>query len=112
MLVDKTICGLVLYNHANFYRFEETSSYWLGERTSFFLCFSLVNKRLTSGITVYSHTVTNIENLCGPCTAAKAELSDFFHSNSRNVLAISGSCIGYVTSVFGGHVINQEPTKT
>ena len=27
MLVDKTNFGLVLYNHANFYRFEETSSY-------------------------------------------------------------------------------------
>ena len=26
MLVDKTNFGLVLYNHANFYRFEETSN--------------------------------------------------------------------------------------
>ena len=26
MLVDNTNFGLVLYNHANFYRFEETSS--------------------------------------------------------------------------------------
>ena len=28
MLADKTNFGLVLYNHANFYWFEETSSYW------------------------------------------------------------------------------------
>ena len=28
MLADKTNFGLVLYNHANFYQFEETSSYW------------------------------------------------------------------------------------
>ena len=27
MLVDKTNFGLVLYNYANFYRFEESSSY-------------------------------------------------------------------------------------
>ena len=29
MLVDKTNFGLVLYNHAIFYQFEETSSNWL-----------------------------------------------------------------------------------
>ena len=45
MLVDKTNFGLVLYNHANFYRFEDTSSYWSVKRTSVFLCFSLVRKR-------------------------------------------------------------------
>ena len=28
MLADKTNFGLVLYNHTNFYLFEETSSYW------------------------------------------------------------------------------------
>ena len=28
MLVDKTNYGLVLYNHANFYGFDELSSYW------------------------------------------------------------------------------------
>ena len=28
MSVDKTDFGLALYNHANFYRFEETSTYW------------------------------------------------------------------------------------
>ena len=64
MLVDKTKFGLVIYNHAKFYRFEETSSYWSVKRISVFLCFSLVNKRHTSGITVYNHTVTNIEKLC------------------------------------------------
>ena len=31
MLVDKTIFGLVIYNHTNFYQFEETSSYWSKE---------------------------------------------------------------------------------
>ena len=44
MLVDKTNFGLVLYNHANFYQFEETSSYWLVKGISVFLCFSLVNQ--------------------------------------------------------------------
>ena len=67
MLVDKTNFGLVLYNHANFYRFEETSSYWLVKRISVFLCFSLANQWHTSGITVYNRTVANIEN-----TAARA----------------------------------------
>ena len=64
MLVDKTNFGMVLYNHANFYRFEEISSYWSVERISIFLCFSLVNQRHTSGITVnmYNRTVTNIGN--------------------------------------------------
>ena len=68
MLVDKTNFGLVNYNHVNFYRFEETSSYWSVRRISAFLCFSLVSQRHTSGITVYNRTVT----LCGPCIAAIA----------------------------------------
>ena len=62
VLIDQINFGLVLYNHANFYQFEETSSYWSVERISVFLCFSLVNQRHTSGITVYNRTVTNIEN--------------------------------------------------
>ena len=62
MLVDKTNSGLVYFNHANFYRFDEPSSYWSVERISVFLCFSLVNQRHTSGITVYNRTVTIIEN--------------------------------------------------
>ena len=41
-----------VYNHANLYRFEETSSYWSVKRISVFLCFWLVNQRHTSGITV------------------------------------------------------------
>ena len=45
LLVDKTNFGSVLYNHANFYRFEETSCYWSVTRLSVFLCFSLVNQR-------------------------------------------------------------------
>ena len=36
MLVDMTNFGLVLYNHANFYRFEETSSYWSFNEYQFF----------------------------------------------------------------------------
>ena len=62
MLVDKTNFGLVLYKHANFYWFEETSSYWLVKRISVFLCFSLVNQQHISRITVYNRTVTKIEN--------------------------------------------------
>ena len=62
MLVDKTNFGSVLYNHANFYRFEEISSYWSVMRRSGFLCFSLVNQRYTSAITVYNRIVTNFEN--------------------------------------------------
>ena len=62
MLVDKTDFGLVLYNHANFYRFEESSSYWSVKRISVFLCFLLVKQRHISGITVYNRTVTNIVN--------------------------------------------------
>ena len=62
MSVDKTDFGLVLYNHANFNRLEETSSYWSVKQILVFLCFSLVNQRHTSCITVYNRTVTNIEN--------------------------------------------------
>ena len=62
MSVDKTDFGLVLFDHANFYRFEETSSYWSVKRISVFVCFSLVNQWHTSYITVYNRTVTNIEN--------------------------------------------------
>ena len=54
MLVDNTNFGSVIYNHANFYLFEETSTYWLVERISVFLCFSLVNQRHSSSIIVYN----------------------------------------------------------
>ena len=69
MSVDKTDFGLVLCNHANFNRFEETSV----KQISVFLCFSLVNQRHTSCTTVYNRTVTNIEN-----TAAIAVVVVFF----------------------------------
>ena len=72
MSVDKTNFYLVLFNHANFYRFEEASSYWSVKRISVFLCFSLVNQQHTSGVTVYNCTVTDIENSVGPCIAAIA----------------------------------------
>ena len=64
-LVDKTNSGLVLYNRANFYGFEESSSYWSVKQILVFLCFSLVNQQHTSGITVYNRTVTNIKNTAG-----------------------------------------------
>ena len=54
MLVDKTNFGLVLYSRDNFYRFEESSSDWSVKLISVFLCFSLDNKRQTSGVTVYN----------------------------------------------------------
>ena len=57
MLVDKNNFGLVIYYHANFYRFDEISSYWALKRMSFFLFLSLVNRQHTSGITVYTVTV-------------------------------------------------------
>ena len=74
MLVDKTNFGLVICNHANFYRFDEPSSYWSAKRISVFLCFSLVSQRHTYSITVYNRTVTNIENTvrAGPCITAIA----------------------------------------
>ena len=59
---DKTDFGLVIYNHANFYRFGETSRYWSVKQMSDFLCFSLVNQRHISCITVYNRIMTNIEN--------------------------------------------------
>ena len=36
MLADKANFGSVRYNHAYFYRIEETSMYWLVERISVF----------------------------------------------------------------------------
>ena len=72
MLADKTNFGSVLYNHANFYQFEETSNYWLVELISIFFSFSLINQRHTSSIIVYNPIVTNIENPCWPCIAAIA----------------------------------------
>ena len=39
MLVDKTNFGLVIYNHASFYRFDEPSSYWSVKRISLFSAF-------------------------------------------------------------------------
>ena len=62
ILFVKTSFDQVIYNQANFYQFEETSSYWSVKRISVFFCFSLVNQRHTSGITVHNRTVTNIAN--------------------------------------------------
>ena len=65
MLVDKPNFGLVIYNHAKFYQFEETSSYWSIKQIPVFLCFSLVNQGHTCGITEYNLTVTYIKNTAG-----------------------------------------------
>ena len=82
MLVDKTNFGLVLYKLANFYRFEESSIYRSVKRISVCLCFSLVNKRHTSGITVYNHTVTNIGNTMRAVHSCNSWFS--FQSNPKN----------------------------
>ena len=82
MLVNKTNFGSVIYNHANLYRFEETSSYWLVERISVFLYFSLVNHRHNFGIIVYLRTVTNIKDLCGPCVATIAGFPATFYATN------------------------------
>ena len=81
ILVDKTNFGLVIYNHANVNRFEETSSYWSVKRISFFLCFSLISQRHTAGITVYNRTVT----LRGPCIAAIAGIVPFIFILNYNL---------------------------
>ena len=60
-LVDKTNFGLVIYNHANFYRFEETSSYWSGKRTSVFSAFHWSTSD-TPPASQCTTVVTNIEN--------------------------------------------------
>ena len=65
MLVDKTNLGLVLYNHDNFYRFDELSSYWLVKTNISFSVFFIGQPGHTSGITVYNRTVTYIENCAG-----------------------------------------------
>ena len=89
MLVDKTNFGSVFYNHTNFYQFEETSSYWSVKRISAFLCFSLVNQRHTSGITVYIHTVTNIKNTvqamhsCLPMLIDKTNFGSVFYNHTN-----------------------------
>ena len=89
MLVDKTNFGSVFYNHTNFYQFEETSSYWSVKRISAFLCFSLVNQRHTSGITVYIHTVTNIKNAvqamhsCPPMLIDKTNFGSVIYNHAN-----------------------------
>ena len=71
MLVDKTKFGLVLYNHANIYRFDEPSSYWSVKRISVFPWFSLVNQRHTRPASQCITVQWSIsEMLCGPCIAA------------------------------------------
>ena len=77
MLVDKINFGLVLYYHANFYPFEELSSYWSVKQISVFSAFHW------SSITVYNRIVTNTENTVHNCT------SWFFSSPEYEVLMVS-----------------------
>ena len=64
--------GLVLYNHANFYRFEETSSYRSVKRISVFSAF----RWSTSGAPPASQCVAVrwpvSRALCRPCVALMA----------------------------------------
>ena len=102
MLVDKTNFGLVLYNHAKFYRFEKTSYYWSVKRISVFLCFSLVNQRHTSGITVYNRTVTNIED-----TVRSG------HSCNSWIFFIFADSAGLLTkATFGNNALNANVYNT
>ena len=90
MLVDKTNFSLFLYNLANIYPFEETSSYWSFKRISVFLCFSLVNQRHTSGITEYNRTVTDIENT----VQAVHSCNSWFYIIFNSISLISGHLEG------------------
>ena len=73
MLVEKTKFGIVLCNQTNFYRFEESSSYWSVKRISVF--FSSFHWS-TSDTPPASQCITVespiSETLCGPCIAARA----------------------------------------
>ena len=79
MSVDKTDFGLVLYNHASFNRLK---------RISVFLCFSLVNQRHTSCITVYNRTVTNIENTVRAVHSCNSWLFARSSPSSRNDITL------------------------
>ena len=72
MLVDKTNFGLVLYNHADLYWLEETSSYWSVKRISVFLCFLLTASDTppASQFTTVQRPIS--ETLCRSCIAAIA----------------------------------------
>ena len=48
MLVDKTNCG---FNHTDFYRFEETSSYWLELHGP-----PMLFDKFNLGLVLYNHT--------------------------------------------------------
>ena len=102
MLVDKTKFGLVLYNHANFYRFEETSSYWSVKRILVFLCFSLVSQRQTCSITVYNRTVTNIENTA---RAVHSCNSCFFDNCAYNVYIVLMTDLRTHTTFFLSYLV-------
>ena len=72
VLVDKTNFGLVLYNHANFYQFEDISSYWSVKRISVFSAFHWSTSD-TPPATQYIIVHRPIaKTLCGLCIAAIA----------------------------------------
>ena len=108
------------YNHANVYRFEETSisSYWAVKRISVFLYFSLVYQRHTSRITVYNHTVTNIENTLRPakcfrywslCIAAIAGYSRYSSGLLYSQLLISQKWYRKVSSYTKDNSLDYFP---
>ena len=66
MSVDKTDFGLVRYNHANFYRFEVTFSYWSVKRISVFVCFSPV--RITQSVGHLTHKSEVLGSISGLAT--------------------------------------------
>ena len=92
MSTDKADFGLVLYNHANFYRFVETSSYWSVKRISIFLCFSSVNQRHISCIIVYNRTVTNTKNTVRAMHSCNSLLLAY-HCGSATMCRQNGNCI-------------------
>ena len=70
MLVDKTNFGLVLYNHANFYRFEESSNEY-----QFFSAFHWSTTDTPPASQCIAVQCTISKTLCGPCIAAIAGLN-------------------------------------
>ena len=80
--------GLVLCNHINYYRFEETSSYLSVKRILVFLCFSLVNQRHISGITVNNPTVTDIENTVRAVHSCNSRFGIIFCGNLQEVIRV------------------------
>ena len=66
-LVDKTNFGLAINNHANFYRFEETSSYWSVKQIEMFVRFcNFPSNRQTGRVSDTFTVIQGINNLFKP----------------------------------------------